>query len=118
MLSDLAEVSSHRARSHFTSCLHIVCQVFVADGIGQEAPWEEIRDQVLRRSKRFVEQPALGLRDKRLLKEIPRRQCFATQLTLSQLFGAKTRTDRVRRIMPFAQPIVTMAIVCQRLAML
>ena len=71
--------------------------MFVTDGIGQEAPWEEIRDQVLRRSERFVEQPALGLRDKRLLKEIPRRQCFATQLTLSQLFGAKTRTDRVRR---------------------
>jgi hypothetical protein len=72
-------------------------QAFVAEGIGQSSPWEEVRGQVLLGSERFVERLAPGLQDKRLLKEIPRRQRFAARPMLSQLFGAKTRTDRVRR---------------------
>lgn len=72
-------------------------QTFVAEGIGQNSPWEEVRGQVLLGSEQFVERLAPGLQDKRLLKEIPRRQRFAARPTLSQLFGSKTRTDRVRR---------------------
>ena len=72
-------------------------QRFVAAGIGQDSPWEEVRGQVLLGSEGFVERLAPGLRDKRLLKEIPRRQRFAARPTLRQLFGARTRTDRVRR---------------------
>jgi putative transposase len=69
----------------------------VAEGIGQGSPWEEVRGQVLLGSERFIERLAPGLRDKRLLKEIPRQQRFAARPTLSQLFGTRTRTDRVRR---------------------
>ena len=47
-------------------------QAFVAEGIGQGSPWEEVRGQVLLGSERFIERLAPGLRDKRLLKEIPR----------------------------------------------
>jgi len=65
-------------------------QTFVAEGIGQGSPWDGIRGQVLLGSERFVERLAPGLRDKRLLKEIPRRQRFAARPMLSQLFGAKT----------------------------
>jgi putative transposase len=72
-------------------------QTFVAEGIDQSSPWEEVRGQVLLGSEQFVEQMAPGLQDKRLLKEIPRRQRFAARPTLRQLFGAKTRTDRVQR---------------------
>lgn len=72
-------------------------QTFVAEGIGQGSPWEDVRGQVLLGAERFVERLAPGLHDKRLLKEIPRRQRFAARPTLRQLFGAKTRTDRVRR---------------------
>ncbi|MBH0178672.1 MAG: addiction module toxin RelE [Nitrospira sp.] len=72
-------------------------QTFVAEGIGQSSPWEEVRGQVLLGSERFVEQLSPGLRDKQLMKEIPRRQRFAARPTLSQLFGSKTRTDLVRR---------------------
>ena len=72
-------------------------QAFVAEGIGQGSPWEEVRGQVLLGSERFINRLAPGLRDKRLLKEIPRRQRFAARPTLSQLFGTRTRTDRVRR---------------------
>ena len=48
-------------------------------------------------SDRFVERLAPGLHDMRRLNMIPRRQRFAARPTLSQLFGARTRTDRVRR---------------------
>ncbi len=48
-------------------------------------------------SERFVERLAPELRDKRRLKEIPRRQRFAARLALGQLFAARTRTDRTRR---------------------
>jgi hypothetical protein len=72
-------------------------QAFVAEGIGQGSPWEEVRGQVLLGSERFVERLAPGLHDMRLLKEIPRRQRFAARPKLSQLFGARTRTHRVRR---------------------
>ena len=72
-------------------------QAFVAEGIAQGSPWEEVRGQVLLGSERFVEQLASGLRDKRFLKEIPRRQRFAARPTLRQLFGPRTRTDRARR---------------------
>ena len=72
-------------------------QAFVADGSDQGSPWEAVRGQVLLGSERFVDQLAAGLRDKRLLTEIPRRQRFAARPTLRQLFGARTRTDRARR---------------------
>jgi hypothetical protein len=52
---------------------------------------------VLLGSERFVERQAPELRDKRRLKEIPRRQRFATRLALGQLFAARTQTDRARR---------------------
>ena len=72
-------------------------QAFVVEGIGQESPWGKVCGQVLLGGERFVERLAPGLRDRRLLNEIPRRQRFAARPTLSQLFGARTRTDRVRR---------------------
>ena len=72
-------------------------QAFVADGIGQSSPWEHVQGQVLLGSERFVERLAPGLRDKRLLKEIPRRQRFAARPTLSQMFSTRTRVDRSRR---------------------
>jgi hypothetical protein len=52
---------------------------------------------VLLGSEQFVERLAAWLRDKRLLKEIPRRQRFAGRPPLSQLFGARTRVDQSRR---------------------
>jgi REP element-mobilizing transposase RayT len=72
-------------------------QAFVAEGIGQGSPWEHLQGQVLLGSEQFVERLAAWLRDKRLLKEIPRRQRFAGRPPLSQLFGARTRVDQSRR---------------------
>ena len=72
-------------------------QVFFSEGIRQGSPWEYLQGQVLLGSERFINRLAPGLRDKRLLKEIPRQQRFAARPTLSQLFGARTRADRVWR---------------------
>ena len=72
-------------------------RVFVAEGRGLGSLWEEVRGQVLLGSERFVERLMPGLRDKRSLKEIPRRQRFAARPKLSQLFPARSRADRARR---------------------
>lgn len=72
-------------------------RAFVAEGIGQRSPWEQVQGQVLLGSERFVARLAPGLQDKQRLKEIPRRQRFATRPTLHQLFGARSRLDRARR---------------------
>ncbi len=72
-------------------------RAFVAEGIGQRSPWEQVQGQVLLGSERFVARLAPGLQDKRQLKEIPRRQRFATRPTLRQLFGARPRLGRTRR---------------------
>ena len=72
-------------------------QAFVSEGIGHGSPWDEVRGQVLLGSERFVERLAPGLYEKRLLKEVPRRQRFAARPTLGQPLGAKIRTNRMRR---------------------
>ena len=72
-------------------------RAFVAEGKGHGSPWDQVRGQVLLGSERFVERLAPGLRDKRRLKEFPRRQRFATRPTLSRLFGRHAQTDRARR---------------------
>src|SRR5574337_1111582 len=72
-------------------------RAFVAEGKGHGSPWDQVRGQVLLGSERFVERLAPGLRDKRRLKEFPRRQRFAIRPTLSRLFGRHAQTDRARR---------------------
>jgi REP element-mobilizing transposase RayT len=72
-------------------------QVFVAEGLDQGAPWDELRGQVLLGSERFVEQLTPGLHEKQPLKEIPRQQRFAARPPLSRLFGTRSQTDRARR---------------------
>lgn len=72
-------------------------RAFVAEGIGQESPWEQVQGQVLLGSDRFVEQLRPGLQEKRPLKEIPRQQRFADRPTLRQLFPVRFRANRTQR---------------------
>ena len=72
-------------------------RAFVAEGISQASPWDKLQGQVLLGSEAFVERLQPGLRDKRLLKEIPRRQRFATRPALAKLFGASALADLERR---------------------
>lgn len=72
-------------------------RAFVAEGIGQEAPWAQVQGQVLLGSERFVARLTPGLREKRSLKEIPRAQRFAGRPPLPQLVGPRSRVDRAGR---------------------
>lgn len=72
-------------------------RTFVTDGIGQRSPWEQLQGQVLLGSDRFVRRMAPRLQEKHRLKEIPRRQRFATRPALHQLFGVRPCLDQTRR---------------------
>ncbi|WHZ16953.1 MAG: hypothetical protein OJF52_003804 [Nitrospira sp.] len=72
-------------------------RVFVAEGIGQGSPWDQVRGQVLLGSERFVARLASAFREKRPLKEIPRQQRFAGRPTLSQLLSTRSPATRARR---------------------
>jgi hypothetical protein len=72
-------------------------RAFVAEGIGQHSPWEQVRGQVLLGSERFIERLTVELRDKRSFKEIPLQQRFATRPPLRRLFPAGSRAARARR---------------------
>ncbi len=64
-------------------------RAFVAEGIGQDAPWEQVQGQVLLGSERFIEGLRSRLQDKQALTEIPLVQRFAGRPTLSHLFPAR-----------------------------
>lgn len=72
-------------------------RAFVAAGIGQDAPWEQVRGQVLLGREAFVEGLLSHLQDKQALTEIPRAQRFAARPTLSQLFSVRLRGSRAQR---------------------
>ena len=70
---------------------------FVAEGMGQAAPWERLQGQVLLGDETFVERLRPALQDKRPIREIPRGQRFATRPALARLFGSGVLPDLDRR---------------------
>jgi putative transposase len=70
---------------------------FVAEGISQPSPWEQLQRRILLGDQAFVDRMQPGLRDKQHLSEIPRRQRFAARPALGQLFTPSTVGDRRRR---------------------
>lgn len=61
---------SQFGRQHAAAQRHY--QTFVGEGIGRQKSWDQMQGQVLLGRDRFVERLTPGLREKRLLKEIPR----------------------------------------------
>ena len=72
-------------------------RAFVAEGMGEDSPWEHVQGQVLLGSERFVERLRPRLQEKRALKEIPRHQRFAARPPLPHLFSTHSSADRTRR---------------------
>ena len=72
-------------------------QSFVAQGIGKASPWEQLQGQVLLGGQAFVERLLPGLRDRRSIKEILRKQRFATRPTLAKLLTSGVLADLRRR---------------------
>lgn len=70
---------------------------FVAEGMGQASPWQQLQGQVLLGSEAFVERLRPALEDKRSLREIARRQRVPTRPALTTLFGSSVSRDINRR---------------------
>jgi REP element-mobilizing transposase RayT len=70
---------------------------FVAEGMGQASPWEQLQGQVLLGAETFVERLRPALQDKRPNREIPRGQRFATRPALATLSGSGVLPDLARR---------------------
>ena len=70
---------------------------FVAEGVRAASPLEQVQGQVLLGDAAFVERMMPALRDKKQLKEIPRRQRYAHRPALSRLFTRAILGDPDRR---------------------
>jgi putative transposase len=70
---------------------------FVAEGLKQPSPWEQLQGQILLGNERFVDQLRPTLRSQRSSKEIPRGQRHAGRPSLAKLFTARVVGDRKHR---------------------
>lgn len=76
---------------------------FVADGIDQPSPWEQLTGQILLGSESFVKKMTRKLKETETLAEIPRRQRFAARPSLKTLFpegnfkGKDARDQAIRQ---------------------
>jgi REP element-mobilizing transposase RayT len=74
---------------------------FVSEGIGQRAPWDAVKGQLLLGSEAFVGQMSNHLHGKRQLDETPRTQRFADRPSLEAMrgeLGNGLKAERNRRI--------------------
>jgi len=70
---------------------------FVREGIHRGSPWDGLQGQVLLGEEGFVEKLKDLLEDKKLVKEIPRPQRYASRPSLEKIFRgqeAKVKRDR------------------------
>lgn len=72
---------------------------FVAEGIGKESPWSELKGQILLGSEEFIEQMAPRLQDLSYVHEVPKRQRLMHRPTLTHLFAdINTKANRNQAI--------------------
>jgi putative transposase len=88
---------------------------FVAEGLKQASPWEELQGQILLGNERFVERLRPALRSQQSSKEIPRRQRHAGRPSLVKLFTARVVSDRNSATPVSAKRMWTMGTVFLRL---
>jgi len=62
---------------------------FVLDGIGKAFPWQALRGQIFLGRDSFIKKFEELLKEKEVLKEVPRVQRYATRPSLDDLFGGK-----------------------------
>jgi hypothetical protein len=70
---------------------------FVASGMKEPPPWENLAAQCILGGRQFIESFAPTLQDQSDLKEIPKRERFASRPLLDQLFGGMTARSRIER---------------------
>jgi len=69
-------------------------RVFVQEGLRTEAPWGELKGQVLLGKENFTEKFKALLSAKEHIKEIPRHQRYVSRPELEKLFKATGKKDR------------------------
>ncbi|OPL10077.1 MAG: addiction module toxin RelE [Firmicutes bacterium ML8_F2] len=62
-------------------------QKFVRQGINAESPMDDLQEQIILGDKAFVEKVQEMIKDKAVVKEIPRKQRFAGRQNLEELFS-------------------------------
>jgi len=67
---------------------------FVSEGKDVEYPWEALRGQVFLGNDHFIEKFKKVLKEKEILKEVPRAQRYVTRPGLSELFRAEKLKDK------------------------
>ncbi|MEK7817637.1 MAG: transposase, partial [Actinomycetota bacterium] len=82
-------------REHHTAARRY--REFVAQGIGQPSPWDQLAGQVLLGPESFVKKMAHQLKAAETLREIPRRQRHAARPSLKTLFPESGFQDKVAR---------------------
>ncbi|BCB97161.1 hypothetical protein JZK55_20830 [Dissulfurispira thermophila] len=70
---------------------------FVMAGIGGEKIWKDVKGQVVLGRDEFIDEVMGLIKDKKGLKEIPRKQRHIARSSLKELFGQDVLKDRVKR---------------------
>ena len=70
---------------------------FVRAGIGGTQIWAELKSQCILGGEKFLEEIEPALKDKSLLKEIPRCQRFISRPSLDELLSPHGILDKRRR---------------------
>ena len=72
---------------------------FVREGMSQKSPWNDLQGQVLLGEEGFIEKFRDLLEDRKLVKEIPRPQRYASRPSLKKIFSLQmTKAQRDRNI--------------------
>ncbi len=70
---------------------------FVLAGIRGPRPWESLRSQCILGSELFVERLKPAIKDKSMIREIPKRERLAFRPSLDVLFGKEKKRDKTDR---------------------
>jgi hypothetical protein len=72
-------------------------QVFVAEGMASESPWNALKGQILLGPEAFVERHRRRLKETAKVKEIPRRQRYAARSRLEEIIKGSSRERSMYR---------------------
>ncbi|MBW2056778.1 MAG: transposase [Deltaproteobacteria bacterium] len=70
---------------------------FVASGISQPSPWQELQGRFILGGREFLERITPLLQDRSRIQEVPKLERFASRPPLDDLLGEKMQRDKARR---------------------
>ena len=70
---------------------------FILGGVGEDSPWHALKGQIFLGTDSFIKKLSNLLKDKEILKEVPRVQRYATRPTFSELFTEEKLKNKKAR---------------------